>query len=61
MTRNNNRHIWDDEEFVKEMDKRIEELESGKVKGYTWDEVKEMSRKALSEVRKQRPDNNSNS
>jgi hypothetical protein len=31
---------WDDEDFVKEMDKRIKDFESGKVKGIPWDEVK---------------------
>jgi len=31
---------WEDENFVAEMDSRIADLESGKVKGYTWDEVK---------------------
>lgn len=30
---------WDDEEFVKEMDRRMEELDSGKVKGIPWEEV----------------------
>jgi len=30
---------WDDEEFVKEMDRRMEELESGKVQGIPWEEV----------------------
>ncbi len=30
---------WDDEEFVKEMDRRVEEIESGKVKGIPWEEV----------------------
>ena len=31
---------WKDAGFVAEMDRRMAELESGKVKGYTWDEVK---------------------
>jgi len=35
---------WDDKEFVAEMDKRMEELESGKVKGMSWDEVKRQAR-----------------
>jgi hypothetical protein len=30
---------WDDEEFVKEMDRRMEEIDSGKVKGIPWEEV----------------------
>jgi hypothetical protein len=32
---------WEDKKFVKEMDKRMEELESGKVKGIPWEEVHE--------------------
>jgi putative addiction module component (TIGR02574 family) len=32
--------LWKDKDFIKELDRRIEELESGKVKGSTWDEVK---------------------
>jgi hypothetical protein len=31
---------WEDESFVAEMDKRVAGLESGKVKGHTWEEVK---------------------
>ncbi len=42
--------IWEDEDFVKEMDRRIKEMESGTVKTYTWEEVKEMTRKSLAEV-----------
>jgi len=30
---------WDDEEFVKEMDRRMEEIDSGKVQGIPWEEV----------------------
>ncbi|HEY8688192.1 MAG TPA: addiction module protein [Chitinophagaceae bacterium] len=30
---------WNDPEFVKEMDRRVEEYESGKVKGIPWEEV----------------------
>ncbi len=44
--------VWDDEDFVREMDKRVKELESGKVKGYTWDEVKKSTRQALSEIKR---------
>ncbi len=44
--------IWEDAEFVKELDRRTKELESGKVKGYTWDEVKKITRKSLSEMKK---------
>jgi hypothetical protein len=44
--------IWEDEGFVKEMDRRTQELESGKVKGYSWDEVKKITRQSLSEMKK---------
>lgn len=37
VTKNN--HHWEDEEFVNEMDRRMEEIESGKVKGIPWKEV----------------------
>lgn len=30
---------WHDEAFVKEMDRRVEEIESGKVQGIPWEEV----------------------
>ncbi|MGN6293133.1 MAG: hypothetical protein ACTHMV_10350 [Chitinophagaceae bacterium] len=30
---------WEDKDFVKELDRRSEELESGKVKGLTFDEL----------------------
>lgn len=36
-----------DEEWLAELDKRYEELESGKVKGLTWDEVKERVLRSL--------------
>lgn len=32
--------IWEDEKFVKELEKRSKEIKSGKVKGITWEEVK---------------------
>ena len=38
---------WDDESFVKEMDKRVEELESGKDKGLSWEEVKLRARRSV--------------
>ena len=38
---------WEDPEFVQEMDKRVNELESGLDKGYTWDEVKALARKSV--------------
>ncbi len=32
--------IWTDEEFVKELEKRSDEIKSGKVKGIKWEEIK---------------------
>lgn len=32
--------LWKDKDFIHELDRRMEELESGKVKGITLDEVK---------------------
>ncbi|TSJ40341.1 addiction module protein [Mucilaginibacter corticis] len=32
--------IWEDEEFLNELDRRMDELESGKVKGVTLEELK---------------------
>jgi putative addiction module component (TIGR02574 family) len=39
-------NVWKDEAFVAELDKRIEELESGKKKGFTWEEVKQRARQS---------------
>lgn len=36
---------WDDPAFVNEMNKRLAEYESGKAKTYSWEEVKEKTRK----------------
>jgi putative addiction module component len=44
--------VWQDETFVKELDKRTRELETGKVKGYSWDEVKEITRKSIAEIKR---------
>ena len=44
-------NILEDEAFVKEMDKRTKELESGIVEAYKWDEVKQITRKSLSEMK----------
>ena len=32
--------LWKDKDFVAELDRRIEELESGKIKGVTMEEMK---------------------
>lgn len=37
-------NTWKDEAFVAELDKRVEELERGKAKGFTWEEVKEQAK-----------------
>lgn len=42
---------WKDESFVAEMKKRALELEGGKVKGKSWEEVKTNARKSLSQVK----------
>ncbi len=47
-----NEDLWEDEDFVKELDRRTQELESGKVKGYSWDEVKKITRQSLSEIKR---------
>ncbi len=36
--------IWTDKGFVADIERRAAELESGKVKGYTWDEVKQRAK-----------------
>jgi putative addiction module component len=38
---------WKDAGFVAEMDRRMTELESGKVKGYSWDEVRQRARNSV--------------
>jgi hypothetical protein len=40
-------NLWEDEGFVTELDERLKELESGKVKGYTWEEVEQKARKSV--------------
>jgi hypothetical protein len=43
--------IWEDKAFIAEMERRTTELENGTSKGYTWNEVKEITRKSLSEMK----------
>ncbi len=38
---------WDDPEFVAEMDSRVRELESGEVKGSTWQEIKQRALQSI--------------
>ena len=44
---------WDDPEFVKEMDRRMEDLESGKDKGVPWQEVQKEVRNMLDSMKKE--------
>ena len=39
--------VWEDMTFVDEMATRVTDLEKGKTKGHTWDEVKKETRKAV--------------
>jgi len=36
---------WSDKRFVNEMNDRIKELETGQVKGFSWEEVKQRAAK----------------
>lgn len=38
---------WEDEEFLAEIKKRLDEFESGKVKGISWEQVKLNARKKM--------------
>lgn len=38
---------WKDKNFIAEMDRRVAELESGKEKGHSWEEVKQRARHSL--------------
>ena len=39
--------IWNDDAFVKELERRVTEIENGVVKGYSWAEVQANATKAL--------------
>jgi hypothetical protein len=43
---------WKDPGFEAEMDRRVAELESGKVKGYGWEEVKLRARQSVKAKKK---------
>lgn len=43
---------WDDPEFVKEMDRRMEDFESGKDKGIPWEEAQKEIRTMLDNMKK---------
>ena len=47
-----NEDMWDNEDFVKEIEERTNDLESGNVKGYSWDEVKTITRQSLAEIKR---------
>ena len=32
--------MWNDDDFVKELEKRSDEIKTGKVRGVSWDEIK---------------------
>ena len=36
--------LWEDKDFLRELDRRIQEIETGKVNGSTWEEVKAKSK-----------------
>ncbi len=44
--------IWEDESFVKELDRRTREYESGRVKGSSWEDVKKRTRKTLLDMKR---------
>ena len=44
--------VWEDKDFVKEIHRRTKDLETGKIKGYSWDEVKKITRQSLSEMKR---------
>lgn len=39
--------VWDDDDFLQDLNRRIEELEAGKVTGSIWEEVKAKSKHSL--------------
>ncbi len=43
--------IWSDESFVYELEKRVSEIDTGAVKGHTWEEVQEMAAITLEKAR----------
>lgn len=43
---------WVDEEYIKEMNKRLKEMKTGKVKGYTLEETEERARQAYKSKKK---------
>jgi len=43
---------WKDPAFVGELDRRVVEFRGGKIKGYTWEEVKQKARQSLKSRKK---------
>lgn len=44
--------FWKDKTFVAEMNRRLAELETNKVQGSTWEDVKQKVRKSIKPVKK---------
>ena len=44
--------IWADSNFVAEIERRTHELENDTSKGYSWNEVKKMTRQSLDELKR---------
>ena len=42
---------WNDAVFVEEMERRSKEMENGKVKTYSWNEVQKKAKQALQKAR----------
>ncbi|WP_161662338.1 addiction module protein [Pedobacter sp. V48] len=40
-------NLWEDKDFLKEIDMRLDEYESGKVKTSTWEVVKQKAKLAV--------------
>ncbi len=49
---NNVYDMWKDKDFIAEMEKRSADLKSGKVKGNTWEEVKQKAKQSLNRKKK---------
>jgi hypothetical protein len=45
-------NIWNDKDFIAEIERRTAELETGKIKGLSWNEVKQNARKAATKKSK---------
>jgi hypothetical protein len=43
--------MWDDDSFIEEMERRVNEIESGAIKPYSWQEVQARAAKASKGVK----------